>query len=483
MLNNEKGILGIVIAILVVVVIILVGGGLYLKSREQLHSVMPTNNLAPLVSQDQSQQPNYEAIMRSLGCNSQSSCMQICQQPENASKCQSVFQQFGGSNGNINPNTETDFAIAGNNGNTTTASLPSCPSSNGLFDHLPTDSNAYTSVEPLGHMNGQHVLPDQADHVYINLVKDSSGKFFQLTNVYAPGNITLIQVAKKSDYIGNSNVIDYLLEFSPCKSVIFTYDHIQNLNSKIISALAGQTPICQKGGVHTDCTYQDLSIKLSSGEKIGTAGGPTTFTDAFDFGAADVRTKPLAFIDTSPTYETGVTASSYLHAVCPLDYFKDSLKSALYSKLTIKNVGANGIPQCGTTMQDKAGTLQGNWYHQGSSQNYQGLNIQGSLAFAHSNLDPTVGVLSSGSDLLPSTDLGAQILFTPTNSGYINREPSQIIPDGHVYCFDGPIAQGGTGEEGHVDLQLIDTSTLKIAYGSGACLTTPTLTNPLTYSR
>jgi len=455
---------------------------IYLKSQGELHTLIPGSNNS---SQSQA---NYGQIMQELGCNSQSSCMQVCSKPENASKCQQIFQQFGASHGQSEsysqsnqPNNQ-DFAMAGNNGNTNTASLPACQG-NAFFDHLPTDTNAYTGVEPLGHMNGEHVLPDQADHVYINMVPATNSSS-QLTTVYAPGNVTLLQAVKKSDYSNQSNVTDYLLEFSPCKSVIFTYDHIRNLNSHIMNALNGQTPTCQQGGVHQSCTYANLSVKLASGEKIGTAGGSNTFSLAFDFGGADIRTKPLAFIDTSPSVQTGVTGNSYFHAVCPLDYFTPSLKNALYSKLTIKNAGANGIPRCGTTMQDLAGTVQGNWYHQGSSQSYQGLNIQGSLAIVHSNLDPTMGVISAGIDLFPNNgDLGAQIVFTPQTSGYINREPSQIKPDGHVYCFDGQIISGGNGEEGHVNIQFTNTTTLKVNYGAGTCIANPMLTNPLTYIR
>lgn len=473
LLKSEKGFVPILI--LVIVVALVVGGGFYLKTRGELHNVVPGSN----VSQVNSSQGNFDPVMKALGCDSQASCMQLCQKPENQSKCQQVFQQYGASRGGPSANA----AIAGNNGDTTTSSLPACKGSM-FFDHLPTDQGSLIGIEPLGHLNGQHVLPDQGDHVYFNMPINSDGSS-NLTNVYAPGNITLIQVSKNSGYIGqDANVTDYMLEFSPCQSVIFAYDHINNLNRKILSALAGKNPTCVGGGVHTSCTYPDLSVSLSSGEKIGTAGGPGTFSTSFDFAGADVRTPILAFIDTSPAVTTGETGSSYKHAVCPLDYFTPDLKSELYRKLTIKNTGENGIPQCGTTMQDKTGTLQGNWYHEGSTQSYQGLNIQGSLAFAHSNLDASIGVLSSGSDLLPSRDLGAQILFKPQSSGFVNREPSQITPDGHVYCFDGPVAQGGNGQEGHVDIQLTSPTNLKVDYSSGACSQNPTISgNPLLYAR
>lgn len=79
--------------------------------------------------------------------------------------------------------------------------------------------------------------------------------------------------------------------------------------------------------------------------------------------------------------------------------------------------------------------------------------------------------------------MGAQMLFTPQTSGFINREPSQITPDGRVYCFDGSTGAGGNGNEGHVDLQLVNASTLEIDYGNRVCVTNPTLVTPLTYAR
>ncbi len=466
---------GIIFVTILLVAVI----GMILKSQGMHYNLIPGNR------QSFGQRVN-DPIAQVLGCTSQQSCMELCSKPENQSKCQQLFQQYGQTDNQSGPNGQpnVDFAMAGNNGNTTTAALPDCQS-NALFDHLPTDATAFVGVEPLGHMNGQHVLPDQADHVYINMLPGSPSGTSQLTNVYAPGDVTLLQVVKRLGYTNGSDkgLSDYLLEFSPCKSVIFAYDHIRNLNSKILSSLSSQPSSCQQGSLVTICTYQNLSIPLQSGEKIGTAGGSDIQAQSFDFAGADIRTKPLQFINTSPSVQTGVTGSSYKYAICPLDYFTPTLKNMLYSKLAIKNAGANGIPACGTTMQDKAGTLQGNWYHQGATQQFQGLYIQGTLAFVHSNLDPTKGEITAGTDLLPSTDFGAQMIFTPQDNGYINREPSQITPDGHVYCFDGLEGPGGHGNEGHVNMQLTDTSTMKINYGKGACSTNPVLMNPLTYVR
>ncbi len=435
----------------------------------------------PESSNNQNTQNNFTQIMQILGCNSQSSCMAACLNPENAQKCQQLFQQFKGQNNP--PSSGGDFAMAGNNGNTTTASLPACPSGTSFFDHTITDTNSITGIEPMGHMNEEHVLPDQADHLYFNMLLNGNSKILP-TIVYSPGNVTLLQIVKSiRTQSQNAGLTDYVLEFSPCRSVIFVLEHIKILQSTIQNALENQTPNCQQGSLEKACTYSNLSIKLQSGEQIGIAGGPDTPNLSFDFGAADVRTPPLAFINQSSSAFTGITASSYSHAVCPLDYFNSTLKTQLYHLLTIKNAGANGIPACGTTMQDKPGTSQGNWYHQGATQQYQGLDIQATLAIVHSNLDPTQGEISAGTDLIPSSDLGAQMTFQPQNTGYINREPSQVVPDGHVYCYEGPTGRGANGNQAHVDILLTSSTSLKADYGSGDCSINPTLANPLVYIR
>ncbi|MDE1849020.1 MAG: hypothetical protein KGH55_03235, partial [Nanoarchaeota archaeon] len=360
------------------------------------------------------------------------------------------------------------IANVGDGINANAGSLPDC-SGTSLLDFSPIAVNSLTGIEAMGHMNGEHVLPDQADHIYLNTNQPQA--------VYSPGNVTVLGVVAENGTTGRENS-SYVVLFSPCKSVMFAFQMV-NVSDKILNAIAGQSPVsCQGGMVANICSYA-LNLSFQSGEQMGTSA-----SEGIDFAAADVRTQPLAFIDQGEF--TGFMVDSYLHAVCPLDYFDNATKGTLYGKITMKNQGANGIPACGITMQDLPGTAQGNWYLQNAtmSGNYQGLNIPSLLAIVHSNLDASLGEISAGSDLIPSTDLGAQMTFTPLSSGLINREPSQITSDGNVYCFDGAVGIGANGNEGHVDIQMTDSVTMKVDYSSGVCPATPTLSSSaLVYTR
>jgi hypothetical protein len=379
---------------------------------------------------------------------------------------------------------------SGSSGGTSRSALPACNGS-ALLNHLPANQSDFSGVEALGHLNSEHIMPGQGDHAGIIMLPASSNTS-KTTNVYSPGDVTLVEVIEDSHHDTLGSITDYALYFAPCKNVVFEYGHIEHLtDQKIVSALSNVKATCSNGSIENNCMYMNMSVKLNSGELIGTAGGPSFKGNGFDLGASDDRTKPLAFIDTSSTAQTGVIQfpgnSSYQHAVCPLDYFTSSVKQELYAKLTMKHAGANGIPACGTTMQDKPGTIQGDWFDQKakSGTSGQGIDIPGLLAFAHSNLDASLAEVSVGTDLVQSQWGGTQLMVTPMQSGYINRDPSKITPDGHVYCYEGRegAVLDAQGDEIHFDVQLTDSNSLKIDYGTGACSANPRLSNPTVYAR
>lgn len=325
-------------------------------------------------------------------------------------------------------------------------------------------------------MYGEHILPAQADHIYLYPNNSDNS-----VSVYAPGNVTLVQVAAQK-HTGGADIglgTDYTLFFSPCKSVMFNYIHVKTVSTAVQNAMDAVKPNCDDSGtLASNCIYADLSLKLSGGAIMGTALGGNYGTD---FSGTDVRTQMLAYINKND-YIGGALGDSYTHTICPLDYFTGSIKSQLYAKLTTKNAGANGIPACGSVMQDKPGTAQGNWYMPGISYTSQGDNITKILALVHSNIDPSQAVVSAGSKLIPSTDFGAQIVYQPQSSGYINPDPARIKPDNHVYCIEGQV--NVSHANAHVDLQMTDSSTLKADYGGGGCAATPALgTSVVTYNR
>ena len=278
-------------------------------------------------------------------------------------------------------------------------------------------------------------------------------------------------------------VNDYELDFSPCRSVLFWFGPVATLAPALQSALAAApVPTCSTAVVGNQgtkqCAYPNLALPLGRGEVLGAAGGPGTGVEAFDFGAVDIRTPTLGFMD--PSIPVGTTGDSCFHAVCPLDYFSDPVESVLVGHLSSAHPGANGIPACGTTIQDKAGTIQGNWYRSGAyaSGGAGPFDFEDALAIVHSDLDQSLGVVSAGDHLFPGNGGGAQMTFQPASSDAVDREPSQVTADGHVYCYYDPSQVGG-----HVDVQLVDANTLHADYGPGDCAASPTLANPTTYVR
>ncbi|MDE1925402.1 MAG: hypothetical protein KGH79_04490 [Patescibacteria group bacterium] len=489
------------ILFLALIGLIVIGGGAYLvlhansstsASTARGTAQMPQNASSASGSQatpqatglGRSTQPDSHvlSLMNEIGCSDRSSCIAACTKSGMTPACselQSLMSSGAGvyTQGNPTGAPLKGVASVGNNIPANAGALPACPSSNALFDTSPIRSADLTGIEPMGHMNGEHILPSQADHVYLYASASAP------TTVYAPGNATLLGVSESVGIAGaDKGSSTAKLYFSPCKSVMVALQ-ISTLSPALTQALAALQPEnVQAGATVKNTAYGPLAIPLTSGEAIGTIAPYDGQPGGVDFAIADVRTAPLQFIDQQEA--TGMLADSYLHTACPLDYFTSTLKSTLYAQLTMQNKGANGIPACGSTMQDKAGTAQGDWYDKNTATpSYQGIDESSLLAIAHYNLDPAEGIISVGTALIPSSYLGTQIIFTPTHTGYVNREPSEVAPDGHIYCFDGPAGAGGHGNEGHVDVRLDSTTQLEADYAPGACPASPTLSNPITYTR
>lgn len=350
-----------------------------------------------------------------------------------------------------------------------TDKLAACPSGTNLFNHTIIDEANIKSIDPMGIMTGQHIIPAQADHFYIYSIPNKPSP------VYAPADVTLLAVTKGIIVNGSDSGVGgpKTIFIAPCRSVVLSLQ-LSSFSPAITNLLANTKPTSdQKSTIVENIAYTNLSLKIKSGEQLGTIGDPG-FSNSLDFATEDTRTQPLGYIN--KTFSTGSMGDSYFHTVCGLDYFSGSIKQSLSAHLTSKNSGANGVPACGTTMQDKAGTAQGDWFHQGGAQ----YDTSSYLALAHYHEDPTQAVFSVGTNLIPSGNNGTQILYTPQHSGYVNREPSEITSDGHVYCIGGNTGNG----TGHVNFQLTDNATMKVEYTSGTCPPKPTIGSAaLSYNR
>src|SRR4029077_8126855 len=95
-------------------------------------------------------------------------------------------------------------------------------------------------------------------------------------------------------------------------------------------------------------------------------------------------------------------------------------------------------PLCGTIEAGVANTAKGNWYHPGSPNNPEDPH----LSLIDNNVYAPQQTISVGNSL-PN---GGSIwyIFSPVSAGFVDRDFSQVISDGNIYCYDSfydPIGQ------------------------------------------
>jgi hypothetical protein len=335
------------------------------------------------------------------------------------------------------------------------------------------------AVFPLGNINAPvgHIFP--SDHAGFSLQRienpNTPGAFKTVaTDIHAPGIVQIFNVRKTSySQPGQSSMSDYSLNFKLCRGLEFYFGHVHTISTSLNQLISTTKGDCQERA-QGDKSYQEceypIDYKTTAGEIIGNAGGSDTTVAGIDFGAVDRNKPALDFIR-----KKGVPEST-LYAHCPLDYFAGSLKDQLKAKIDRQTE-----PKCGEVMQDKPGTLQGDWYlkNKGSYGNWSS-----QLAMLHNVVDPTEGVVSVGGTIGPAGNFN----FTPAHQGLVNREPSEVTSGGQVYCYysittpNSPMASPGQ-TRGQVLLQLVDGKTLKAEHQDGNCSGSWSFRSPTTYTR
>lgn len=121
----------------------------------------------------------------------------------------------------------------------------------------------------------------------------------------------------------------------------------------------------------------------------------------------------------------------------------------------------------GSVNQDVPGAAQGAWFLSGISETYP---ENPHIALVHSNIHPDRAVLSIGNSI-PGINSGVYE-FLPKNSGLMNRDFPDIIPDGQIYGFQIN-GQYGLAFYGIIIVMMPDTETLWIEALRGAT-TNPT---------
>jgi len=290
------------------------------------------------------------------------------------------------------------------------------------FTHYPVNMTRLTNLVPLGNLNPPgHTYP--TDHMYFFTDTMIYPDGFE---VYAPGNMTISYI-RKVTYDPPQGVIstDYTIDFDVCRHVSGSLGHVNNLSTYLLELvgefgeeygdevwsyeIAGRTYTSYRKRVNTNVLAGDLLGRAAMG------GG-------YDFWLKDDRVE---------LYWVNKDISEYFqHTVCPIAYFTDELKITLKAKI------GGWIPvdppgYCGKIDFDVPNTAQGIWY----KEDWSGEKAEEfGLALVYSNFNVSKGAFSIG-DAGNSTWDKNVYHFTPTDSGFLNRNFSQVTNDGNVYYY------------------------------------------------
>ena len=333
--------------------------------------------------------------------------------------------------------------------------LPLCNDGKEFFNTSPIVIADLYALTPLGSLNPTgHIFP--TDHIYLNVIRSQTEPNAPAKiKVFSPGYVRIIQIISSEHLSASPPFTDYDIEFYPCKEIFARFGHLTSLSKKIISQLGISDKNCQTyrtgGGDYKHCT-KNVDIELKAGEEIGTVGGFQGAAAGLDFWLADYRTEKIKYANPSRW------GGHSLYISCPVDYFTGDIRKKLYGQFKDFRGKSRTIePICGTIEQDVAGTAQGAWFVKGTKQTYP---EDQNLALAHDNVNPLKGAFSVGTSL-HSLRSGVYY-FDPKNSGFVNRDFQDVLPNGNIYCYDSLAQRFSNPSQTRIILQLTSPATLQI---------------------
>jgi hypothetical protein len=315
---------------------------------------------------------------------------------------------------------------------------------------------------PLGNLNPPgHTFP--TDHVYLYLDNPAVK-----VPVYSPGNIKLIRINRSQRIMGGSIVgEDYSLEFCIGNNYVLRFSHVSELSPTlqglVTADIENHCETYSTGGTTYKQCRLDAYFNVSAGEEIGKAGGqPGQY--ALDLGV----------------YKNGM--SSLQGATCPFNFYT----AAQYAVIKTKFSNYNGTvlrtidPVCGEVLQDVPNTVKGIWLKAGLPFYPEDPHI----AFVQDNVNPLKPAFSVGTS---QTGLSSgTYTYNVQNSGMIDRNFTNVVNDGNIYCFNIQ-NYGGGGTIGSMLLKLASNTTIDAEYRAGcncACNTPYVLSsNKVSYTR
>jgi len=357
---------------------------------------------------------------------------------------------------------------------------PSCSATSGLLKYSPVPLDKMSTVVPLGNFAPPgHVTP--TPHMYYNYLV-GLGNTPAKTDLVVPADMTITKLWL-FDQGQTQPYKAYRLDFTICKQVTGYFILILNLPPKLAGLAKAPWDEDQQSNVGNGIQHnywKTVSVKMTAGESLGSAGGFPGAPDGLDLGLYDTRVK----FPTQANPERFPSPGGPL--VCSLNYYNKDLSAKLYARLGGFDFVPRdpGEPKCGTVYQDVPGTGQGIWFSQGTS-NDQSNNVDAQLTLGHWNLDHSKGVFSAGNNVKKIGINSSNIyLFTPQKTGKVNLD-FNLMKTGTIYCYDTTVqSYSGDTSSAHLLVKLTDATHLSLANNGSACASGPwTMNQSLAYTR
>lgn len=317
-------------------------------------------------------------------------------------------------------------------------------------------------ITPLGRMSDSHVTP--TDHQYWS---PKSLKFDQdytklpaIYDIYSPADGTIVSVENHTQIYSEGKapaINDWRLIISHDCGVSTIYIHIDKLSDQIKAKIGKQRD--SRNGT----TNYEASIKVKQGELIGKLA-----EHPFDFSVHDSNVSLPGFLNPK-RYENEPWK---IHTVDPFDYFSDSVKTELLTKVT-----RIAEPRGGKIDYDLEGKLVGSWFKEGyDSKNIDGRFWDGELTIAYNSFDPSQIFISIGDFNGRSKQfavlgnkpdpknvgVGQLVKYDLLSFSYTDTEGKNWSEDS--YTPEVKLIPGKT--EGSITFKLKDKDTLEVAIGS-----------------
>jgi hypothetical protein len=337
-----------------------------------------------------------------------------------------------------------------------TPTLPvgkSCGTNKAVFTTPPIGLAEVTGWVPLGNLNPTgHLFPVDHQYLYHTNPDRPGGPIYRAVNVVAPGDIVISNARRSSYSTGN---LDYSITFSPCSDLRGLFGHVQTITQAMLDQLGPFDQFCDTnvpaGSITiTSCSTKQVSISVSAGTLLGTAGGIPNTSFGLDFLLQDKRVTPIVFANPARWLANADGFDSF-HTVPSSDYFTEPASSQIKARLgqfdgsTLRTAA----PQGGTIEVDVSGTAQGYWFNSARATHPEDPH----LAIVPDNVTPNIFAFSMGTSQ-PGFPFGLY-KFTPQSSGRVNRHPAQVTADGEIYCYQ-------VGFNSLLLLQLVNPTTLRV---------------------